>query len=169
LKRLRDALLLAQDLQRRYPDNPYFDLVEGMIHVDYIGNYPQAISLLTRLRSDAREGRVLPAFASDIELRSRYYLGKAYLWKREYPRARDIFVEILAARPELPRWLIPWAHFRAGQAYDLMGERGKAITQYRAVLSGPEIGSLYTHARRQLKQPFTLAPGLAPEPSRRAG
>lgn len=168
-RRFRDALMLAQDLQRRYPDNPYFELIEGVAQVDFIGNYPQAIALLGRLGQKARQGQVLPAFASDIELRTRYYLGKAYMWKRDYPRAKDTFLQILAERPASPRWMMPWVHFRAGQAHDLLGERGKAITQYRAVLSGPEIGNLYSYARKQLKEPFTLDPaGSSPPRSGRS-
>ena len=134
-----------------------FRLLEGIIHVDRIGSFTLGKQVLTDLLQEAAEGAC--PFSEDIALRSRYYLGKAYLWSREYDHAMRWFDELVKLDPEHPTWLIPWVWFRIGQTYDLMGRRDEALAAYGEVLDRPETGSLHRHARERLREPFTRGGG----------
>jgi tetratricopeptide (TPR) repeat protein len=153
-KRAYDALGLLRDLERRYPDNPYFTLLEGIIYIDHMARYAEGIRTLDVLRERADAGECF--FAEDIAIRTRYYLGKGHLWRREIPRALEYLGAVRESGIEDPDWLVPWATFRMGQAYDLAGDREKAIEAYRAVEKGPDVGKLREYARERLKEPFTM-------------
>jgi hypothetical protein len=48
------------------------------------------------------------------------------------------------------------AHLYAARAYDLAGKREDALTQYRQVLTRPDIYAAHDEAKKGLRQPYKL-------------
>jgi tetratricopeptide (TPR) repeat protein len=151
-KDYRTALELARDLRQRYPENPFFPLMEALIYVNHLGRWRDAIELLDNLLDGLDKSPFL--FADNVRVRAQYYLGKTYFFRGDYERARVVFETLLAGNPPGPEWVIAWTHLRIGQIHDLAGRRAAAEAEYRKVLDMKTDGTLRDAAKRWLREPF---------------
>lgn len=83
----------------------------------------------------------------------RFKYAEALLQAGDGVRAAAEFMRA-ANEKEAERALITNAHLRAAQSFDLAGERDKALTEYRKVLTLPNAYGAHAKANRGLKQAF---------------
>jgi tetratricopeptide (TPR) repeat protein len=146
------AVDLVRDLGRRYPENPFFPLMEATVYVNHLGQWREAERTLREILAGLDDSGFL--FAENVGVRARYYLGKDYFFEGDYERAQAAFEDLLSRRPTRPGWVIAWTHLRLGQVYDLRGRREDALREYRRVLEMENFGETHEAARRWTREPF---------------
>jgi aminopeptidase N len=83
-----------------------------------------------------------------------YNLGVLYMTQRNYSKAQDAFDMVLngSLRPD---WIEVWAYIYRGNAWDALGQRERAVSEYKKAL---ENGNNYDNAQRAaqgyIEQPF---------------
>ena len=86
-----------------------------------------------------------------------YNLGLLYLSQRNYEKARDAFDEALDGDLR-PRWVEAWAALKKGNAYDALGQRDRAVAEYRKVLEASDDAVVRQQAQQYLERPFRPEP-----------
>jgi hypothetical protein len=97
--------------------------------------------------------------ASDL-VHFRY--GEALLLMGQAQRAAREFLAATTVSGADPG-TVSRAHLRAAQSFDLAGKRNEALTEYRVVLSRPNVYDSYEQARRGQKEPYRERPGNNPK------
>jgi tetratricopeptide (TPR) repeat protein len=146
-----DALALAKQLRREFPSSPAMYVAE--------------LTTLYRLQQwDAlrAQGQQFLEFCQDgvpyypragIRV-ANYCLGLAALNGKHNPDACLRHMnDILAQGIDSSRW-VSFAYLRMGQAYDVKGDRPKAVECYQKVLDREDYWGAHREARRYLKTPF---------------
>jgi aminopeptidase N len=83
-----------------------------------------------------------------------YNLGLIFLEQRNYQQALDNFDAALHGNLR-PSWIEAWARIKRGNAYDGMGDRARAVHEYRqAVESGIDFDGAQRAAQEYLKTPY---------------
>jgi aminopeptidase N len=83
-----------------------------------------------------------------------YNLGLIFLEQRNYQQALDNFRAALDGNLK-PTWIEAWARIKRGNAYDGMGDRARAVHEYRqAVESGIDFDGAQRAAQEYLKTPY---------------
>ncbi|MBO7238722.1 MAG: hypothetical protein J6U96_05570 [Elusimicrobiaceae bacterium] len=87
-------------------------------------------------------------------------IGTSYMAKGEWEKARAAFEQGRAqyANQNPSRWGV-WNEYRLGQIYDVLGQREKAIAQYKKVLSFKDKWGFDDVAKAGLKTPWQGATG----------
>ncbi|MFQ3640090.1 MAG: tetratricopeptide repeat protein, partial [Chloracidobacterium sp.] len=86
-----------------------------------------------------------------------YNLGLLYLSQRNYEKARDAFDEALDGDLR-PRWVEAWAALKKGNAYDALGQRDRAVAEYKKVIDLGDSAEASEQARRYLERPYRPEP-----------
>lgn len=86
-----------------------------------------------------------------------YNLGLLYLSRRNYEKARDAFDEALDGDLR-PRWVEAWAALKKGNAYDALGQRDRAVAEYRKVIDLGDDAAASRQAQQYLEQPYRPEP-----------
>jgi hypothetical protein len=161
-KRFTKALELSRELQEKYPRNYLFrletadTLILQAVTEQQANRIKEAAAFETEAVSafdqllDARSASGASARALDL-IHFRY--GEALLLLGQPEHAA---MEFLAATivNGAEAGLVTRAHLRAAQAFDLADKRDEALTEYRIVLSRPNIYDSLEQARRGLKEPY---------------
>ena len=90
--------------------------------------------------------------------------GEVLLTAGEGERAAKEFLaatKVERAEPEL----VTMAHLYAARAYDLAGKRDAALSEYREVLTRPDIYAAHEEAKKGLKQPYKTEVVLSVPPA----
>lgn len=156
------SLEFIRQLRAKYPNNPLMRYVE-VICLYETGQFDevtaQANEFLNLIGTDP--------FYKDIYIARAYTaLGTSQMAKGNWEAARAIFEQGAAAvkNQEPSRWGV-WNALRLGQVYDLLGERKKALTQYKYVLSFKDKWGFDERAKALLKKPYEFpADGVGPLP-----
>lgn len=82
-----------------------------------------------------------------------YNLGLLYFAQKNYPKANDAFGESLELDLQ-PRWVQVWSHIKRGNCYDALGQRERAVAEYKKAI---ETGDNYNNAQ-QVAQQYLSAP-----------
>jgi aminopeptidase N len=83
-----------------------------------------------------------------------YNLGLIFLEQRNYQQALDNLDAALHGDGK-PTWIETWAHIKRGNAYDAMGDRARAVNEYKqAVEAGSNFDNAQKAAQEYLKTPF---------------
>jgi hypothetical protein len=83
-----------------------------------------------------------------------YNLGLIFLEQRNYQQALDNFDAALHGNLR-PSWIEAWARIKRGNAYDGMGDRARAVHEYKqAVDSGIDFDGALRAAQEYLKTPY---------------
>ena len=146
------SLEYIRQLRAKYPKNPLMHYVE-IICLYETGHYDevsaQAEQFLKLIGKDP--------FYKDIYLSRAYTaLGTVQMAKGNWQQARELFEKGHAAiqNQEPSRWGV-WNELRLGEVYDVLGEREKAVKQYRYVLSFDDKWGFDDAAKALLKTPYT--------------
>ncbi len=77
-----------------------------------------------------------------------YNLGLLYFAQKNYPKANDAFGEALELDLQ-PRWVQVWSHIKRGNCYDSLGQRERAVAEYKKAI---EVGDNYDNAQKMAEQ-----------------
>ena len=156
------SLEYIRQLRAKFPTNPLMHYVEIIClyeNKQYDQVTAQAHEFLKRIGTNK--------FYKDIYIPRAYTaLGTAQMAQGNFEAARTLFEEgqhkIQWQTPS--RWGV-WNALRLGQVYDLLGQREKAKTQYKYVLSFKDKWGFDELAKSLYKNPYTLpAQGVGPLP-----
>jgi len=123
------ALSLLEELRIRYPHNPMFVLNIAQVHEIYRSDRPAALAAYLSLVESARTGKLREAELGETWGR----LGSADQLDAlaESDRAIDELRPIIDRPPAKPFGAVARAHLALGRAYDRLGQRGKAVTEFQ--------------------------------------
>ena len=161
-KRFADALSHARDLSAKYPRNYLFRLEAADALVS------QAEVERKNKNTDAAVKAECEAFATfDDLLHDRsvrdtvsraldlvhFKYGEVLLTAGEGERAAKEFLASTRVEHAEPT-LVTMAHLYAARAFDLAGKRDDALSQYREVLTRPDIYAAHDEAKKGLREPY---------------
>jgi tetratricopeptide (TPR) repeat protein len=147
------SLQYIRELRAKYPKNPLMHYVEVICLFEtkhYEAVTEQANQFLELIGQDP--------FYKDIYIARAYTaLGTSQMAQGNLENARDLFEQGRKAlqNQEPSRWGV-WNEFRLGQVYDLLGEREKALNQYKYVLSFKDKWGFDEMAKELIKEPYKL-------------
>jgi tetratricopeptide (TPR) repeat protein len=148
--RYPEALVVQHGLAAQYPHNYLFRLEEANLTKDE-GNGLGAIALYKAVLSDGAK----PGYFIDPRLQMAWF-GLADT-QRGWNDIADAAVNYVnaAEQPNCSDWLRKRAQLNAGEMYDLLHQRTKAVSLYQMASGGGGDQSQAEMARRLLKTPYT--------------
>lgn len=148
--RYPEAIVVERGLAKEYPHDYLFRLEVANLMKDS-GNGPGAIAEYEAILADARK----PGYFYDPRLHMTYFgLADTQRGQNMIAEAAKNYLEA-AAQPTCSDWLKRRAQLNAGQMFDLLHQRAKAVEQYQLASEGGGDQSQADAARRYLKSPYT--------------
>ncbi len=148
--RYPEALAVQHGLAEQYPRDYLFRLEEANLTKDK-GDGPGAIAAYKRVLDDARK----PNYFIDPRLQMTYFgLADTQRGQNLIADAAENYLNA-AAQPRCSDWLRRRAQLNAGEMFDLLHQRDKAVEQYKQASIGGGDQSQADAARRYLKNPYT--------------
>ncbi len=147
------SLEFIRTLHAKYPNNPLMHYVE-VICLYETGNFEEVSSRAQYFLDQIGQN----PFYKDIYIARAYTaLGTTQMAQGNFEKAREIFEQgrqaIHAQEPS--RWGV-WNEFRLGQVYDILGQREKALAQYKYVLSFKDKWGFDELAKAFIKKPYQV-------------
>jgi tetratricopeptide (TPR) repeat protein len=161
-KRFNDALSHARELSARYPRNYLFRLeaADALVSQAEVERKNKNIEAAVKAEREAfatfddllhdRSVRDTVSRALDLV---HFKYGEVLLTAGEGERAAKEFLAATKVERAEPT-LVTMAHLYAARAYDLAGKRDEALSQYRQVLTRPDIYAAHDEAKKGLRQPY---------------
>jgi tetratricopeptide (TPR) repeat protein len=148
--RYPEALAVQHGLATEYPRDYLFRLEEANLTKDK-GDGPGAIAAYKRVLDDARK----PGYFTDPRLQMTYFgLADTQRGQNLLNDAAENYLNA-AAQPKASDWLRRRAQLNAGQMFDLLHQRDRAVEQYKLASAGGGDQSQSDAARKYLKAPYT--------------
>ena len=148
--RYAEALTVQGTLARQYPRDYLFRLEEANLSKDK-GDGPAAIAIYRKVIDDARK----PNFFIDPRLQMAFFgLAETARGQNDFNTAAANYLAA-AAQPHCSDWLRKRAQLNAGEMFDLLHQRDKAIAQYQLAAAAGGDQSQADQARKYLKSPYT--------------
>jgi len=148
--RYPEALAVQHGLAAEYPHDYLFRLEEANLTKDK-GDGPAAITTYKKVLEDSRK----PDYFIDPRLQMAYFgLADTQRGQNLIAEAAENYLNA-AAQPKCSEWLRRRAQLNAGQMFDLLHKRDKAVEQYQQASAGGGDQSQAETARRYLKSPYT--------------
>lgn len=161
-KRFNDALSHARELSARYPRNYLFRLeaADALVSQAEVERKNKNIEAAVKAEREAfatfddllhdRSVRDTVSRALDLV---HFKYGEVLLTAGEGERAAKEFLAATKVERAEPT-LVTMAHLYAARAFDLAGKRDEALSQYRQVLTRPDIYAAHEEAKKGLRQPY---------------
>lgn len=161
-KRFTDALSHARELSAKYPRNYLFRLeaADALVSEAEVERKNKNIEAAVKAEREAfatfddllhdRSVRDTVSRALDLV---HFKYGEVLLTAGEGERAAKEFLAATKVERAEPT-LVTMAHLYAARAYDLAGKRDDALSQYREVLTRPDIYAAHDEAKKGLREPF---------------
>ena len=148
--RYPEALVVQHGLAEQYPHAYLFRLEEANLTKDD-GNGPGAIALYKAVLADAAN----PGYFIDPRLQMAWFgLADTQRGQNDIADAAENYVKA-ADQPKCSDWLRKRAQLNAGEMFDLLHEREKAVNLYKLASAGGGDQSQADNARRLMKSPYT--------------
>jgi tetratricopeptide (TPR) repeat protein len=148
--RYPEALAVQHGLAAEYPHDYLFRLEEANLTKDK-GDGQAAITTYKKVLEDSRK----PDYFIDPRLQMAYFgLADTQRGQNLIAEAAENYLNA-AAQPKCSEWLRRRAQLNAGQMFDLLHNRDKAVEQYQQASAGGGDQSQADTARRYLKSPYT--------------
>jgi hypothetical protein len=148
--RYPEALAVQRGLAEEFPRDYLFRLEEANLTKDK-GDGPGAIAAYKRVLEDARK----PGYFIDPRLQMTYFgLADTQRGQNLIADAAQNYLNA-AAQPKCSDWLKRRAQLNAGEMFDLLHQRDKAIEQYKQASAGGGDQSQSDTARKYLKTAYT--------------
>jgi tetratricopeptide (TPR) repeat protein len=148
--RYPEALAVQHGLAVQYPHDFLFRLEEANLAKDE-GNGPQAIALYKEVLADAAK----PAFFVDPRLQMAFFgLADTERGQNLVSDAAQHYVDA-AQQPDCSDWLRKRAQLNAGEMFDLLHQRDRAISLYQMASAGGGDQSQADAARHLLRTPYS--------------
>ncbi len=161
-KRFAEAAAIAQELGTKYPRNYLFRLEAADALVSEAAKQREANHAAATSAAETEAFATYESLLKDRSVRDtaarsfdliHFKYGEALLTAGQLEQAAREFLiaaEVKNAEPGLATM----AHLYAAHALDLAGKRNDALTQYRVVLSRPDVYDAHEEAQAGLKEPF---------------
>jgi tetratricopeptide (TPR) repeat protein len=161
-KRYADVLAHARELTAKYPRNYLFRLEAAGALVAQAELERKAKNAEAAIKAEREAFTIFDDLLRDRTVRDtvskvldlvHFKYGEVLLKAGEGERAAKEFLaatKVEHAEPEL----VTMAHLFAARAYDLAGKRDAALSEYREVLTRPDIYAAHDEAKKGLKQPY---------------
>jgi tetratricopeptide (TPR) repeat protein len=143
-KQYDDALAMLDQLSAKYPRS-YLLKLERASALMTLNRLDEAYAVFDNLLKD-------PVASSARDL-IHYQYAEALARNREHKRAAAEFTAACQVEKGDAN-LVTVSRLRAGQMYDLAGNRQEAVTQYKEVLARPNVYDTKQQAERGLTRPF---------------
>lgn len=148
--RYPEAIVVQKGLADQYPHDYLFRLEVANLTKDS-GNGPGAIAIYREILADAKT----PGYFFEPRLHMTYFgLADTQRGQNDIAAAAQNYLQA-AAQPSCSDWLRRRAQLNAGEMFDLLHERDKAIQQYQLASAGGGDQSQADAARHYLKTPYT--------------
>jgi len=148
--RYGEAIAVEHELAQEFPHDYLYRLEEANLVKDK-GDGPAAIAAYKRVLEDARK----PGFFTDARLQLAYFgLAETERGQNQVQDAAEHYLNA-AAQPTCTDWLRRRAQLNAGQMFDLLHQRDKAVEQYKLASAAGGDQSQADAARRYLKTPYS--------------
>ena len=148
--RYPEALAVQHGLATQYPHNYLFRLEEANLTKDE-GNGQGAIARYKEVLSDAAR----PGYFVDPKLQLAYFgLADTESGQNQIEAAANDYVHA-AEQPNSTDWLRKRAQLYAGEMFDLLHERSRAMQMYEMASAGGGDQSQAEMARKLMKTPYT--------------
>ncbi len=161
-KRFTDALANARELTAKYPRNYLFrleaaDALVSQAEVERKNKNTEAAVKAEREAFATFDDLLHDRSVRDTVSRAldlvHFKYGEVLLTAGEGERAAKEFLAATKVERAEPT-LVTMAHLYAARAYDLAGKRDDALSQYREVLTRPDIYAAHEEAKKGLRQPY---------------
>jgi tetratricopeptide (TPR) repeat protein len=149
-QRYEEALELVRVILHSYPRNFLVALEEANL-LNAAGHGPEAISAYRNILNGARTGRYAEPRLEMVH----YGLAEALRGQRLYAAAAESYENVVASKETDPE-LRERATLGAGQMYDAIEKRDKALEKYRAVIALDAKSEHANIARRHMKQAYRV-------------
>lgn len=147
--RYDEALAVQRGLAQQFPHDYLFRLEEANLTKDK-GDGPAAIAAYQKVLEDSRK----PGYFVDARLQLVYFgLADTQRGQNLIADAAQNYLNA-AAQPRCTDWLRKRAQLNAGQMFDLLHQRDKAIEQYNKASAGGGDQSQADAARKYIKTPY---------------
>jgi hypothetical protein len=147
--RYPESLAVQHSLATEFPHNYLYRLEEANITKD-VGNGPGAIERYKAVLTDAAR----PGYFTDPRLQMVWFgLADTQRGQNDIADAAQNYL-MAASQPTCSEWLRRRAQLNAGEMYDLLHDRAKAISLYQLASTGGGDQSQADMARRLLKTPY---------------
>jgi tetratricopeptide (TPR) repeat protein len=147
--RYPEALVVQHALATQYPHDYLFRLEEANLAKDE-GNGPEAISLYKVVLADAAK----PGYFIDPRRQLALFgLADTERGQNDIADAADNYAKA-AQQPDGSDWLRKRAQLNAGEMYDLLHQRERAVQLYRSASAGGGDQSQAEMARRLIQTPY---------------
>ncbi|MBS1560387.1 MAG: tetratricopeptide repeat protein [Bacteroidetes bacterium] len=153
-KDYQKAVVIARELNKKYPNNPYFHSFFGRVLV--VTGPLDTMEILWRdvlNRCIAKQY----GYVTNTAREALYYIGMALMMKQDLPMALKYFYKADEASRVLdqdPSGFMIKTNLKIGQIYDLQGKRELAIKQYDKVLGWSDYGGSHADAERFKATPY---------------
>ncbi len=147
------SLEFIRTLHAKYPNNPLMHYVE-VICLYETKNYDEVSAKAQYFLEQIGKN----PFYKDIYIARAYTaLGTTQMAQGNFEKARELFEQgRQSIRTQEPsRWGV-WNELRLGQVYDVLGQREKALAQYRYVLSFKDKWGFDERAKALIKKPYEV-------------
>ena len=161
-KRFSDALSHARDLSAKYPRNYLFrleaaDALVSQAEVERKNKNTEAAVKAEREAFATFDDLLHDRSVRDTVSRAldlvHFKYGEVLLTAGEGERAAREFLAATRVEHAEPT-LVTMAHLYAARAFDLAGKRDDALSQYREVLTRPDIYAAHDEAKKGLREPY---------------
>lgn len=161
-QRFNDALALARELSARHPRNYLFRLEIADALVAQAAKDRRAGNALAAAQSEEESFRTFDDLLRDRSVREtvshaldlvHFKYGEVLLTAGQGERAASEFVAATKVEGGEPA-LVTMAHLNAARAFDLASKRNEALSQYRVVLTRPDMYDAHDEAKRGLRTPY---------------
>ena len=172
-RRFSDALSHARDLSAKYPRNYLFRLeaADALVSQAEVERKNKNIEAAVKAEREAfatfddllhdRSVRDTVSRALDLV---HFKYGEVLLTAGERERAAKEFLAATRVERAEPT-LVTMAHLYAARAFDLAGKRDDALSQYREVLTRPDIYAAHDEAKKGLREPYKAESVLSEPPA----
>ena len=163
-KRYPEALGHARDLMAKYPRNYLFRLeaADALVSQAEVERKNKNIEAAVKAEREAfatfedllHDRTVRDTVTRALDL-VHFKYGEVLLTAGEGERAAKEFLAATKVEHAEPT-LVTMAHLFAARAFDLAGKREDALSQYREVLTRPDIYAAHEEAKKGLRQPYKI-------------
>jgi tetratricopeptide (TPR) repeat protein len=161
-KRYADALGFARELMAKYPRNYLFRLEAADALVSQAEVERRNKNIEAAVKSEREAFATFDDLLHDRSVRDtvsraldlvHFKYGEVLLTAGLGERAAKEFLAATKVERAEPT-LVTMAHLYAARAFDLAGKREDALSQYREVLTRPDIYAAHDEAKKGLRQPY---------------
>ena len=160
-KRFNDVLTLTRELSAKYPRNYLLRLETADALVAQAGVKRKEKDLMAAVQLEKEAFAVFDELLRDRNVRDasraldliHFKYGEVLLLAGYHERAAKEFLSATKVE-RAEEGLVTMAHLYAARAYDVGGKREEALTQYKTVLTRPNVYDAHDEAKRGLQKAY---------------